>query len=293
MTTNTQKSYLPHLLLLFAMLCWSSLYISAKHITDTVHPINIAFGRYFFASLFFLPFVFRKLLKIEKKDFIVATLVVTLAGGIATIFNMWGVSLSTASNVSIIVNTNPLIVAAFAPLLIKEVVPNKAKIGMIIGFLGLYITIFQGFKFGTLFESQHILGNAITFVSALCIAFGTIFTKKYIKKYGSVTMVALTFFSSIILLTIVGIVSGNLQTFPTHGPELFHLVYIGVIGTIIPFFLFYNGIKHIGASNASSYKMLIPIFTAVLAVLILKESLTPYTLIGLVATLSGVYLVNS
>lgn len=275
------------------MVCWGSMYIAAKQATGAVHPLNIAFGRYLFASLFFLPFVIKKIRKIERKDIYIATLVAMLPAGIATIFNMWGIKFSSASNVAIIINTNPLIVAAFAPLFIKEVLSKKAKLGMLVGFLGLYITIFQGFNVTGLFESQHILGNVIAFIAVLCIAFGTIFQKKYIKKYGSITMVALTFFTSLILLTLVATIGGTISQFPTQGTDLWAIVYIGTIATILPFLFFYNGIKHIGASKAASYKMMIPIFTAVLAVLFLQEQLTSYTLTGLIATLSGVYLVNS
>ncbi len=56
---------------------------------------------------------------------------------------------------------------------------------MLIGFFGLYLTIFQGAGLTSLTESQNILGNLIALTAVVCIALGTIFQKKYNKsKFG-------------------------------------------------------------------------------------------------------------
>ncbi len=106
-------------------------------------------------------------------------------------------------------------------------------------------------------------------------------------------MVSVTILSSVVLLLLISLLTGEIKEFPLHGQSLTNLILLGTLSTIIPFVAFFNGIKRIGVSRAASYKMLIPVMTAIFAIMILKESLTAYTITGFITTMSGVYLVNS
>jgi drug/metabolite transporter (DMT)-like permease len=295
MNTNTlkkQQNIATHFYLLLATFGWATMYIFIKYVAPEVDPLNISFARYLFASLFFIPFVFHKIKRLEKKDILPIVFFSLLNASVATMLNVWATTLSTASNAAIIINSNPLMIIMLAPFLIGEKNTLRIKIGGIIGFIGLYLTVFQGFKIQSLLQSEYVFGNLVALFSASIIAVSTIYLKKYLQKYGAITITFVTFVSSLILLLGVTICNNTIQHFPTDIRLLLPLIGFGTISTIIPFLAFNHGIQKIGASKASIYKLFIPVVTAILAWLLLSEKLTVPTLIGMTLIGIGIYLVN-
>jgi drug/metabolite transporter (DMT)-like permease len=74
--------------------------------------------------------------------------------------------------------------------------------------------------------------------------------------------------------------------------EIAAVTYLGVLGTAVGFVWFYEGVKALGATRASVFTNLVPIFGVSLAVLLLGEDLLPSMIIGGLVTLVGVSLTN-
>jgi drug/metabolite transporter (DMT)-like permease len=100
------------------------------------------------------------------------------------------------------------------------------------------------------------------------------------------------FFASALFLLPVCLISGSLNNFVLVNKNNWNLVGLAIISTLIPYYLFYQGIKHVGVAKTASYKLLIPVFTAIFAWLILSENFTNYTIIGMILTICGLFLIN-
>lgn len=286
------KNSIHRLVLILAIAGWSFIYIFVKQAKD-VAPINIAFARYAIGLFLFLPFFIKKVKKIEKIDLPPLIIISTIVGAVVTMMMVWSTKLSLANNVSVIINSNPIFIILLAPILIKEKTNLKAKIGGILGFVGIYLAVFQGFHISSLMKSEYLLGNVIALVCALTVAFVTIYHKKYIDKYGALTTTFWTLACSFIFLLTLSLLTGDLLNFKINNSNIWPLLGIGSISTLFPFIGFFYGIKKLGASAAAMHKMLIPILTAIFAWLFLSEQITNYTLIGMCFTIIGIYLVNS
>jgi drug/metabolite transporter (DMT)-like permease len=70
------------------------------------------------------------------------------------------------------------------------------------------------------------------------------------------------------------------------------LAYLIVLGTVIPFLWFSEGVKTLGAARASQFISLVPPLAVVEAVLILGEPLTPALGVGVALVVAGLYLTN-
>jgi drug/metabolite transporter (DMT)-like permease len=68
---------------------------------------------------------------------------------------------------------------------------------------------------------------------------------------------------------------------------------IATLGTVVPFGLFINGLKHLPPTQASILAMLEPVVATLAAYLILGEALLPLQALGGVLVLSGVILVEA
>ena len=73
---------------------------------------------------------------------------------------------------------------------------------------------------------------------------------------------------------------------------LVSILYLAVFGTVLAFVLFYEGVSRIGASRATAFALLVPIFGVLGSVLVLGESIGAGTLVGGVVILVGLWLVQ-
>jgi drug/metabolite transporter (DMT)-like permease len=165
---------------------------------------------------------------------------------------------------------------------------------MLVGFSGLYLVVFQGLHFSTFVNSRYLHGNLIALIAPVSIAFGTIYLKRHIHAYGAFTMVFLQVLVSSLALALVLSFSSSLPPWPAlNAPMLMALAGLGTVATIVPYFLYNKGIERIGVSRTASFKLLIPVFTALLAWGILAQSISWPTVFGMFLSIIGVYLVNT
>jgi drug/metabolite transporter (DMT)-like permease len=70
------------------------------------------------------------------------------------------------------------------------------------------------------------------------------------------------------------------------------LLYLGMIGTVVAFVWYYDGIKKIGPTRTSIFNNLVPVFAVIFSVLILREEVSWYTWVGGAMVIGGVLFVN-
>jgi drug/metabolite transporter (DMT)-like permease len=71
------------------------------------------------------------------------------------------------------------------------------------------------------------------------------------------------------------------------------IAYLAVIGTVLAFVAFYEGVRLIGAARASSFALLVPVFGVLSAVLVLHEPLRLSLVAGGGIVLAGLWLAES
>jgi len=69
--------------------------------------------------------------------------------------------------------------------------------------------------------------------------------------------------------------------------------YIGIIPTALVYVAFNCSLHHVGVVNATSFKLLMPIFAVGLSMTFLNESITRYIAVGFILVLSGILTIQS
>jgi len=77
---------------------------------------------------------------------------------------------------------------------------------------------------------------------------------------------------------------------PVTAANLPLLLYAGIAASIISQILWMNGIAHLGATHSTMFMNLSPIFTVIIAMVVLDEALHSYHAVGGGITLAGVVL---
>jgi drug/metabolite transporter (DMT)-like permease len=291
------RSVLWPILLILVMFILATVYPATKSLSYDLHPVTIAFFRYFWGTLALIPFF---IIERNKKNTVpsrrdIAFMVFLGALGIAlfSICLTVGLKLSTAYNGSLLINSQPIFTTLLAPFIIKENFSLLRLLGSLAGIVGVYLIVAGGQRLGDVITHEYFWGNLILLGGALSVSLYNILLKRFVVKYGGLIPTFLTMLSGALVLLAAGLIATGTRTFegiaPRHWPLL---IYIGVIGTALVYPLFNLALKATGVVRAVGFKLLIPVFGIILSVTLLGERPGVSTLIGAAIVIGSVYLIQ-
>ena len=282
-----------YLLLIFCMLGWAGNTIAGRLSTGEISPMVIVFLRWSIVAIFLLllkPSTIINSIPRFKGKF----LWLFLMGGLGyTGFNSLfyiAAHQTTAINLGIIQGVMPAIILVGSVMFFKENTNLIQVGGLFLTFLGVLILVSKGNLEVLLLLSLNY-GDLVMFLSCFLYAGFTL----GLKYKPSVDPFALMFFfsitalfSSIVLLFIESYF--NLVKWPSGLSDYIIILYIAFIPSLLSQLLFIRGVELIGAGKAGLFINLIPVFSALLGVLILKENIKIFHFVSLVIVFSGIYL---
>jgi drug/metabolite transporter (DMT)-like permease len=288
-TNGTDR--LVYLKLVMVALFWAGTFIATRVASQTFEPFSGAFIRYAIALIFLLPLAFRQnrqWFRVNRKQLPVL-LLLGFSGIFAyNFFFFKGLKLIPASRGALLVGLNPTLVMLTSAIFLKERITGRKVLGIFISLLGVAIVISRGKLFALLSSLEtgdlFMLGCPITWAIYTMAGREAL---KHTTPLQASTWASLS--GSLMLLAFTGT-----ESFPPHVPfnVWVALAYLGVVGTVIAFVWYYDGISRIGAMRTSIFTNLIPVFAVILSVLILKEQVSWYTWVGCALVIGGVLFVN-
>ena len=282
-----------YLLLIFCMLGWAGNTIAGRLSTGEISPMVIVFLRWSIVAIFLLLLkpstIINSIPKFKGKF-----LWLFLMGGLGyTGFNSLfyiAAHQTTAINLGIIQGVMPAIILVGSVMFFKENTNLIQVGGLFLTFLGVLILVSKGNLEVLLLLSLNY-GDLVMFLSCFLYAGFTL----GLKYKPSVDPFALMFFfsitalfSSIVLLFIESYF--NLVKWPSGLSDYIIILYIAFIPSLLSQLLFIRGVELIGAGKAGLFINLIPVFSALLGVLILKENVKIFHFLSLVIVFTGIYL---
>ena len=244
------------------------------------------------ASLFWLASFFGPKEKIEKKDYLRMLLCAVLGMGINMLVFFKGLALSTPINSAVLITITPIIVLIFSALLIKEKIPVRKIIGILIGLAGALALILYGSEIRD--DAPNIpLGNFFILLNAIFYALYLIVAKTLIDKYHPLTFMKWLFSLGILLCLPFGyqeLIEIEWANLPFEA--LWKIVFV-VVGTTFCTYLFnIFALTQLKASTVSAFIYLQPLIGILYAVVTGQDVLTVIKVLAACLVLSGVYLAS-
>ncbi len=275
------------------MLGWAGNTVAGRMSTGEISPMVVVFLRWFIISIFLILFLNKKLILSFKR--ISGKLVwLCLMGSLGlTGFNALfyiAAQNTTAINLGIIQGIMPAIILVGSVIMFKEAVNYTKVTGLIIAFFGVLVVVSQGD-----YERVILLSFNYGDLVMLCACFFySGFTLGLKNKPVIDPIVLMTYFSLSALifsipLLIIEYYLGLIQV-PATSTAWLTILYIAFVPSFLAQIFFIRGVELVGASKAGLFINFLPIFAAILGVLLLGESLFVYHLISLFIVLLGVYL---
>lgn len=287
------KTNLGHIALLLAQVIYAMNYSIAKDLMPTyLQPLALVVMRILGAAvLFWLVSLFAKKEKVAKED-LKKLLWLSLFGIVINqVFFIWGLSLTTPINSSIIMISNPIMVFIFTLIVLKEKITIPKASGLFFALGGAYIILrFRGnFEVG----SDTIMGDLMTLINSASWAIFVVMSKPLYAKYNTVTVMKWMF------------LIGSFYVLPIGGYDLFHTNWSGftmdaiyaatfvvVATTFLAYYLNIYGLQQLSPNVVSMYIYLQPFLASLFAIALGKDKLDLTKIIAGIFIILGLYLVT-
>jgi len=278
-----------HLAAIVTVFVWGTTFISTKILLEGFQPVEILFFRFILGFMTLLIARPRRLRLTDKKQ----EIYYALAGicGVSLYFLLENIALTytSASNVGVIVSMAPFFTALFSRMFLKE---ERLSINFFIGFVvaivGISLISFQGTRL-----ELNPKGDLLALGAAVLWACYSILTRK-IGEFGYHTVLntrRIFFYGIIFMIPAVIFMDFRLDLQRFYNPlYLGNILFLGLGASALCFGTWNFTVKLLGVMRTSVYIYLIPVITVITSVLILNETVTVLSAVGIAFTLSGLFL---
>jgi drug/metabolite transporter (DMT)-like permease len=282
--------------LLLATLCWSGNALVARAFAGEIPPLALSFWRWSLALVLLLPFVVKPLWQHRAALRAAGWRLLVLAGiGIAGYNSLLYAAAQTTAAINItLVNTClPLMTFIGAGLLLGEWPQRRAWWGMAVAAVGLLVLISKG-SWASLSGLAFNKGDLIMLLAVADWALYSLLLRRWASYLLPIPALALL--GVLMLLGVPLILPFYLYElsqgthFNLNAENLAAISYTAIFASLLAYLAWNNAVRVLGAAKAALSNYLMPVFTAVLAWLLLGEGLQGYHWLGAALIFTGLLL---
>ncbi|MDF3931780.1 DMT family transporter [Pseudomonas citronellolis] len=274
--------------LVLAMALWGSSFIALKLAFAEWPPMWVIFARMAIGSLIFLAaWRWRGRIDYRAGDWKYLIGLAVCEPCLYFVFESYALQYTSAAQAGMITALLPLLVAVGAWLLLHERVSRNTWLGFALAVLGAAWLTLAGEP--DRHAPQPLLGNLFELLAMVCATGYTLLLKHLSARYSPFILTAMQAFIGSLFFLPLAAVSSGVPPAPS-GQGLFALIYLGSVVTVGAYGLYNFGVSRLPASQATGFINLIPVFTLILAWLLLGERLNGQQLLATALVFAGVAL---
>ncbi len=290
------KNNFAYLLLILTTLFWSGNFIVGKSASlYEIPPFSLNFFRWFFAGLILFPFTYKEILK--KKKYILSNLGFFSILGITsiTIFNsIVYYSLYHTQVISgvLMISTIPVWIIFISSILKIEKSNIFQIMGVILSLIGVIFIITKA-DINLITNLEFNKGDLTMVIAMFAWALYSALLKKKKYQISQISLLQVVIITGLIFLIPVYFIEMSFgNTINLNKPFYLTLTYVVLFPGLASFFFWIKGISIIGANRAGAFLHLMPIFGAIMAMIIFNEKFMFYHLLGAIFIVTGITLSN-
>ena len=287
----------PRALANLALICTTALMgsmgVVSRALMDTIPPVVMAAARWGVAFAVLLPLVWperREIVQALWRDW-KSLLVLTVVGGAPqSVLLYTGLAQSTAINLGLLNSAVPVLIILISWGWHGRRPRRLEGIGLVISFVGVLLILANG-DLRALLQLQFNAGDLLMLGAMVMWA---IYPLALQDRPQSLSLFAFVFvmalMGEILTLPFAALKWAQAGGLQLGTRELFGLLYIGPLATLVSTALFSFGVERVGAVRAGILIHLMPVFSSVFATLFLGERLFVYHAVGFVLVTGGAIL---
>jgi drug/metabolite transporter (DMT)-like permease len=272
----------------FAGVLWGTSFPVIKFGLNYVDAYMFVFMRFFLASIIMFSVLIINRTRgfgFEKRRIV---WLLGLTNGAAYLLQYVGMSHTSASKSSLLVNLSAIWVAILSSLILKERLGKRKTIGVVSGILGVFLTA-TNLNLQTLGQGE-VIGDMVVLLSGIVWAFFTVYNKKLVSNSPeTLQFLTWTLFATLLPLTPF-LYFSNTTSLALPMQAWLAIAYTATFCWIIPYYLWLEGLKHISAVSSTIILLIEVIVALAISSTFLNETLTMISGIGALLILIAITL---
>lgn len=283
----------PYVTLLLPVLFWAGNAVLGRAVVGQVPPFTLSFWRWVAAALILLPIGLPRLLaqrgRLRGRWPALLALALTSVAAYNTLLYL-ALQTTTAINATLVGCSMPIVIITLSWLWLGERIGLRQAGGVGLSLLGVLLVIARG-DAATLLALHLQPGDGWMMVAVLSWSVYSVLLRRHptgIEALPLLTLLVLLGTPMILPLYLWELASG--QVWHPSPEGLAAIAYTAVFPSVAAYYLWNQGVAKLGANTAGLYANLLPIMTAVLAVLLLGETFRWFHAAGLALIFLGIWL---
>ena len=288
------KDKTAYIFLILTTLFWAGNFIVGKAASlFEIPPFTLNFYRWTFAWLILAPFTIKEI--IEKKNYIFGNIKLIIILGITsiTIFNSivyYSLNFTQVISGVLMISTIPVMIIVFCWLLKIEKTNIFQILGVIFSLCGVVVIITKA-NLTILLNLNFNKGDLWMVVAMFSWALYSALLRKKKLEISQLSLLQIIISAGLVFLFPAYLIELSLgHKTSIHLPFVLILTYVVLFPGLASFIFWIKGISLIGSNRAGIFLHLIPIFSTIMAIIILKEKFMFYHLIGALLIVTGIIL---
>ena len=285
-----------YLLLCVSALAWAGNFIVGRYIHDQVTPVTLSYGRWGLALLILLPFTLRPVLR--QLPLVRAHLKQFALLGLTgmTLFHSFvyaALESTGAINAALILSLTPVIIVLFSWILDRERITPVQTLGIGLSLVGAGVLITRGDP-SVVRALAFNRGDLWMLIAIPNWALYSVLLRRRPATVEPMVLLTVTIAAGLVFLTpalIFELARG--PDFHFSGETVASMVYVALFASVIAYICWNRGVSVVGANRAGLFMHLVPGFSALLAIVLLGESLHAHHGLGIGSIIAGIYFTTS
>lgn len=293
---NKSSNFVAYIYLLLTVTFWAGNFIVGKYASYyEVPPFSLNFYRWFFAWLILAPFTIPEILK--HKEYIKQNYKLFLILGVTsiTVFNSivyYSLNFTQVISGVLMISTIPVMIMLFSSLLKIEKTNTFQIFGVLFSFTGVILIITKA-NLEILKDLDFNKGDITMVIAMFSWALYSALLKKQTHKLSQLSLLEVIITFGLIFLIPIYLVEYQLgYRINLEKPFILILGYVVLFPGLASFILWIKGISMIGANRSGVFLHLMPILSAIMAMIIFKEKFMIYHVLGAIFIITGIFLSN-
>lgn len=284
-----------YLKLILTTLIWGGTFIAGRIAVQDMGVFSIAFLRFIVATLLLFGINAHQgqpIPRLSPKEWL-GIVFLGLTGILAyNAFFLGGLKLLPASRASLIVALNPIAIALSSAVIFRESLSKLKLFGILISLIGVSIILSKGNPID-LIKTGIGTGDLLLFGCVASWVSYTLIGKQVLKTVSTLTATTYSCLIGCTTLLPIALQEGLLSDLPKLSLNAaFSTAYMGVLGTVIAFLWYSEGIRKLGASRTAIFTNLVPTSAVLIGVLGFGEPFTSSIALGGALVIGGVLCTN-
>ncbi|WP_138380717.1 DMT family transporter [Luteithermobacter gelatinilyticus] len=193
---------------------------------------------------------------------------------------------------TVIANTQPLMAAGLAAIVLKERLNRRGKAGLFLGFLGVLFIALPTLFSETGTDDRYVRGVVYIILAALGITVSNVLIRYQAGRMDALHAMGWQLVLGGVFLAIPALATEDVGTVMWERPFVLSLLGLAVPGTALAYWLWCRILEQAELNHANAFSFLVPVFGLSLGQVFFQEKIGAMVAAGIVMTVLGIVLVN-